>query len=161
MEIAWNQVTQQVLYTPITRQIRRQNFAQTLSQACIILKARGGKIMLFRLLIPYISLYASKERIWAGSILSVCVYVFCICVYLCMCIRPCLHVCVQRLDAHINKEKALVAYSQPWSTAREIILCSAISARELTVHHLDFAVYPRKGCIAWSRRSCSFLQCLL
>lgn len=158
MEIAWNQVTQQVLYTQITRQIYTQNFIQTQSQACIILKARGEEIMLFSLLIPYISLYASKRNSLGlkHCVRALCIRVFlCARVHACVCLCLCTYahrtVCIRahwRLRACINKETALVAYNQAWSTAKEIILCSGISASELTVHHLDFAVYPRKGCNA-------------
>lgn len=135
------------------------NFTQTPSQACIILKARGEKNNAIQVINPiYFTVCSQRKDL---GLEAFCVCALYLCVYRCVCIHSCLLVRARRLHARINKETALVAYSQPWSTAREIILCSGISARELTVHHLDFAVYLRKGCIAWSRRSCSFLQCLL
>lgn len=67
------------------------------------------------------------------------------CCWACMC--SCLHACKWGLQARINKEMALVAYSQAWSTAREIILCSGISARELTVHHLDLGGSTKKAAL--------------
>lgn len=68
-----------------------------------------------------------------------------LCCWACMC--SCLHACKWGLQARINKETALVAYSQAWSTAREIILCSGISARELTVHHLDLGGSTKKAAL--------------
>lgn len=72
------------------------NFIQTPSQACIILKARGEKIMLFRLLIPYISLLPKKGLRLEAFCVCVLYCVVCVCVraYLCLCIHSCLHVCV-------------------------------------------------------------------
>lgn len=71
MEIAWNQVTQQVLYTQITRQIFRQNFSQTPSQACIILKARGEKNNAIPVINPIYFSVCSQRRISAWSLLCV------------------------------------------------------------------------------------------
>lgn len=130
MEIAWNQVTQQVLYTLITMAIRMWTYIHWASQACIILKARGEENNAIQVINPIDFTVCSQ---WKD--LGLKPFVWVLCCRVCMC--SCLHACKWRLQARINKEMALVAYSQAWSTAREIILCSGISARELTVHHLD------------------------
>lgn len=71
--------------------VHTDNQANIQAKACIILKARGEKkIMLFQLLIPYISLYAPKEGFQLEAF-CVCVLHSSVCVS-CMC--SCLHVCV-------------------------------------------------------------------
>lgn len=64
--------------------------------------------MLFRLLIPYISLYASKERIWAGSILSVCVYV-CVSVH----VHTSMSACVRAKARCSHKQRKGIGSIQP------------------------------------------------
>ena len=91
----------------------------------------GGEIIVFMPLIPYFTVYFQRNDFMLEAFyLCACVYVcvslcvcvcmhayayvcVCVCVGVCVCVCVCTCVRVSRLQAHINKEKALLAYSQP------------------------------------------------
>lgn len=93
-----------------------------IEKACIILKARGEKTNAIHVINPiYFTVCFQRNSLG----LKHCVYALCVCVCflceracMCLCIRLCTcthsaYVRVKATHARINKETALVAYSQP------------------------------------------------